>query len=204
MAEIEIRAWIDKNLAGLAERRWDALMAQHRLVNAPLLHEVAERSGLLYAWTVNERAAIAGLQALGVHGIATADPRGILRLLPHLEILPRNRACRGRHEFAAALTRCRSGALVPSLCVGTRSATLCVSGSGSEAAERPRGRSHAERGSEGRSRAWVRGYEGSWQPPRAREPANPRTLRYIPPNRPHLRIRPIHLHLHRPVLLILL
>jgi glycerophosphoryl diester phosphodiesterase len=29
----------------------------------------------LYAWTVNERAVIASLQRLGVHGIATADPR---------------------------------------------------------------------------------------------------------------------------------
>ena len=62
-------------LDGLAARRWDALMAQHRLVDAQLLDEVRSRDALLYAWTVNERRTIRGLQALGVHGIATADPR---------------------------------------------------------------------------------------------------------------------------------
>ncbi|MGZ6515873.1 MAG: glycerophosphodiester phosphodiesterase family protein [Actinomycetota bacterium] len=50
-------------------------MAQHRLVDAQLLDEVRSRDALLYAWTVNERRTIRGLQALGVHGIATADPR---------------------------------------------------------------------------------------------------------------------------------
>jgi glycerophosphoryl diester phosphodiesterase len=50
-------------------------MAQHRLVDLPLLAEVAARSGLLYAWTVNERPAIERLRGLGVHGITTADPR---------------------------------------------------------------------------------------------------------------------------------
>jgi glycerophosphoryl diester phosphodiesterase len=67
--------WREQVLAGLVARRWDALMAQHRLVDAGLLNEVVHRSGLLYAWTVNERQAIDGLRALGVHGIATADPR---------------------------------------------------------------------------------------------------------------------------------
>jgi len=33
------------------------------------------RNGCLYAWTVNERGAIQSLRGLGVHGIATADPR---------------------------------------------------------------------------------------------------------------------------------
>ena len=33
------------------------------------------RSGLLYAWTVNERTSIDALRALGVHGIVTGDPR---------------------------------------------------------------------------------------------------------------------------------
>ena len=67
--------WREHVLAGLAARRWDALMAQHRLIDGELLHDVAARSGRLYAWTVNERGTIAGLRALGVHGIATADPR---------------------------------------------------------------------------------------------------------------------------------
>ena len=72
------RRWHDWRagvLAGLHNGRWDVLMAQHRLVDAALLAEVVNRGGRLYAWTVNERAAIASFQRLGVHGIATADPR---------------------------------------------------------------------------------------------------------------------------------
>jgi glycerophosphoryl diester phosphodiesterase len=67
--------WRSQVLAGLAARRWDALMAQHRLIDARLLEEVADRDGRLYAWTVNERGAIGTLRGLGVHGITTADPR---------------------------------------------------------------------------------------------------------------------------------
>jgi glycerophosphoryl diester phosphodiesterase len=67
--------WRTNVLAGLAGRRWDVLMAQHRLIDAPLLASVVDRGGLLYAWTVNERAAIQSLRGLGVHGITTADPR---------------------------------------------------------------------------------------------------------------------------------
>jgi glycerophosphoryl diester phosphodiesterase len=69
------RDWREQVLAGLADRRWDALMAQHRLIDSRLLEDVIARRGLLYAWTVNERTAIDALRALGVHGIATADPR---------------------------------------------------------------------------------------------------------------------------------
>jgi glycerophosphoryl diester phosphodiesterase len=67
--------WRAETLAGLVARRWDAVMAQHRLVDSRLLEEVGARGGLLYAWTVNERSAIQRLRILGVHGIATADPR---------------------------------------------------------------------------------------------------------------------------------
>ena len=67
--------WRAQVLAGLAGRRWDALMAQHRLIDVALLDAVSERGGSLYAWTVNERIAIQSLQELGVHGITTADPR---------------------------------------------------------------------------------------------------------------------------------
>ncbi|MGH2916488.1 MAG: glycerophosphodiester phosphodiesterase [Solirubrobacteraceae bacterium] len=67
--------WRAKVLADLAVRRWDGLMAQHRLVDGRLLDAVAERGGALYAWTVNDRDAIGALRELGVHGVATADPR---------------------------------------------------------------------------------------------------------------------------------
>jgi glycerophosphoryl diester phosphodiesterase len=69
------RDWREQILEGLAARRWDALMAQHRLVNGSLLEAVADRGARLYAWTVNERSSIESLQQLGVHGITTADPR---------------------------------------------------------------------------------------------------------------------------------
>src|SRR6185437_14800951 len=72
------RSWGDWRahvLSGLATRRWEALMAQHRLIDATLLEHVVDRDGRLYAWTVNERAAIQSLRGLGVHGITTADPR---------------------------------------------------------------------------------------------------------------------------------
>jgi glycerophosphoryl diester phosphodiesterase len=67
--------WRAGALSGLHAGRWDALMAQHRLVDDALLREVVDRGGRLYAWTVNDRAAIASFRRLGVHGIATADPR---------------------------------------------------------------------------------------------------------------------------------
>jgi glycerophosphoryl diester phosphodiesterase len=67
--------WRSHVLAGMAARRWDALMAQHKLIDGELLHEIVARRGRLYAWTVNERHTIERLRALGVHGIATADPR---------------------------------------------------------------------------------------------------------------------------------
>ncbi len=67
--------WREEILAGLASRRWDAVMAQHRLIDQALLDDVSARSGRLYAWTVNERIGIERLLGLGVHGIATGDPR---------------------------------------------------------------------------------------------------------------------------------
>jgi glycerophosphoryl diester phosphodiesterase len=69
------RDWRTHALDGLASRRWDALMAQHRLVDLALLDEVAVRRGLLYAWTVNEPKGIERLLGIGVHGIVTGDPR---------------------------------------------------------------------------------------------------------------------------------
>lgn len=69
------RDWRDEVLTGLGVRRWDALMAHHRLIGRTLVEEVSARDARLYAWTVNERDAIGELRRLGVHGITTADPR---------------------------------------------------------------------------------------------------------------------------------
>jgi glycerophosphoryl diester phosphodiesterase len=67
--------WRAGALAGLLARRWDVLMVQYGLVDRRLIEAVEDRSGLLYAWTVNDRGSIQSLRGLGVHGIATADPR---------------------------------------------------------------------------------------------------------------------------------
>jgi glycerophosphoryl diester phosphodiesterase len=67
--------WRAAVLRGLATRRWDALMAQHKLVDASLIEAVSGCGARLYAWTVNERGMIDSLRGLGVHGITTADPR---------------------------------------------------------------------------------------------------------------------------------
>jgi glycerophosphoryl diester phosphodiesterase len=69
------REWRGQVLEGMQGGRWDALMAQHRLIDAELLDDVTAQSGFVYAWTVNQRRAIDALRALGVHGVATADPR---------------------------------------------------------------------------------------------------------------------------------
>jgi glycerophosphoryl diester phosphodiesterase len=67
--------WREAALDGVAARRWNVLMVQHKLVDAELVASVARHRSRLYAWTVNQRALIGALQQLGVDGIATADPR---------------------------------------------------------------------------------------------------------------------------------
>jgi glycerophosphoryl diester phosphodiesterase len=68
-------AWRLPVLAGLASGRWNVLMVQHRLVDRALIDSVSAHGARLYAWTVNERRLIQALTELGVHGIATSDPR---------------------------------------------------------------------------------------------------------------------------------
>jgi glycerophosphoryl diester phosphodiesterase len=69
------RDWRRQVLVGLALGRWDALMAQYRLIDHSLLQDVQDRGGRLYAWTVNQRPLIDRLRLIGVHGITTGDPR---------------------------------------------------------------------------------------------------------------------------------
>jgi glycerophosphoryl diester phosphodiesterase len=56
-------------------RRCDALTAHWRLVTARLVRRVREAGGELYVWTVDELAQIRELEALGVTGVITNDPR---------------------------------------------------------------------------------------------------------------------------------
>jgi len=55
--------------------RVDAIMAHWLLVTAALVRAVRDAGGELYAWTVDDPKEIARLEALGVTGIISNDPR---------------------------------------------------------------------------------------------------------------------------------
>jgi glycerophosphoryl diester phosphodiesterase len=71
-----VRRRLPRVAAGhLRARRCDALMAHWRLVTPRLVHAVREAGGDLYVWTVDDAAQIRRLEALGVTGVVTNDPR---------------------------------------------------------------------------------------------------------------------------------
>lgn len=53
----------------------DALMAHWRLITPRLVRRVRTAGGELYAWTVDEQPRIRSLEAMGVTGVITNDPR---------------------------------------------------------------------------------------------------------------------------------
>jgi glycerophosphoryl diester phosphodiesterase len=53
----------------------DALMAHWRLITQRLVRSVRDAGGELYVWTVDELPRIRSLQAMGVTGVITNDPR---------------------------------------------------------------------------------------------------------------------------------
>jgi glycerophosphoryl diester phosphodiesterase len=55
--------------------RCDALMAHWRLITPRLVRRVHDAGGELYVWTVDELPLIRSLQAMGVTGVITNDPR---------------------------------------------------------------------------------------------------------------------------------
>jgi glycerophosphoryl diester phosphodiesterase len=59
----------------LAAGRCDAVMAHWRLVTPALVRTVFALGGELYVWTVDDAARIRRLEALGVTGVITNDPR---------------------------------------------------------------------------------------------------------------------------------
>ncbi len=61
--------------AAIRAGRIDALMAHWRLVTRGLVRHVQHAGGEVYVWTVDDRAAIERLEALGVDGIISNDPR---------------------------------------------------------------------------------------------------------------------------------
>jgi glycerophosphoryl diester phosphodiesterase len=61
--------------AALRAGRCDALMVHWRLVSRRLVQSVRRADGELYVWTVDELSRLASLEALGVTGVITNDPR---------------------------------------------------------------------------------------------------------------------------------
>jgi glycerophosphoryl diester phosphodiesterase len=61
--------------SAIREGRVDAIMSHWALVTPRLVRTIERASGELYVWTVDDRSRIAKLDALGVTGIITNDPR---------------------------------------------------------------------------------------------------------------------------------
>ena len=59
----------------IREGRCEALMSHFRLVTPRLVRAVGEAGGELYVWTVDDGDRISRLEALGVAGVITNDPR---------------------------------------------------------------------------------------------------------------------------------
>jgi glycerophosphoryl diester phosphodiesterase len=61
--------------AAIHSRLCDAIVAHWRLITPRLVATVREAGGDLYAWTVDDASRILALDALGVTGVITNDPR---------------------------------------------------------------------------------------------------------------------------------
>jgi glycerophosphoryl diester phosphodiesterase len=61
--------------SALASRLCDALVANWRIVTPKLIAAVEEEGGELYVWTVDDASRIQRLEAMGVTGVITNDPR---------------------------------------------------------------------------------------------------------------------------------
>jgi glycerophosphoryl diester phosphodiesterase len=67
--------WRSRIFAVIEQRRFDAVMAFHGLVEATLADGVRDRGGELFAWTVDDRRLVDRLRDTGVTGVITNDPR---------------------------------------------------------------------------------------------------------------------------------
>jgi glycerophosphoryl diester phosphodiesterase len=61
--------------AAIRARRCDAVMAHWRLVTPRLVRSIRAAGGELYVWTVDDLERVRALDALGVTGVITNDPR---------------------------------------------------------------------------------------------------------------------------------
>jgi glycerophosphoryl diester phosphodiesterase len=75
IAEVARRALPERAAAAIRARRCDALMAHWRLVSPSLVEAVRGAGGELYVWTVDDLQTLRALEALGVTGVITNDPR---------------------------------------------------------------------------------------------------------------------------------
>ena len=70
------RRRLPKVAAGhIAAGRCDAVMCHYKLVTPALLEAISDAGGELYVWTVDDARRIRKLEALGVTGVITNDPR---------------------------------------------------------------------------------------------------------------------------------
>jgi glycerophosphoryl diester phosphodiesterase len=70
--------WGDWRVAvaeAVARRRFDAVMANHRIIDAALVTAIRAHGGDLFAWTVDDRAIVERLRGVDVTGVVTNDPR---------------------------------------------------------------------------------------------------------------------------------
>ena len=70
--------WGDWRVAvteAIARRRFDAVMANHRIVDNALVAAIRANGGELFAWTVDDRGLIERLRDAGVTGVISNDPR---------------------------------------------------------------------------------------------------------------------------------
>jgi glycerophosphoryl diester phosphodiesterase len=77
LAALQVARVVLPRRAGEAIRsgRCDALMAQWRFITPALVDAVRSAGGELYAWTVDELPRLRALEALGVTGVISNDPR---------------------------------------------------------------------------------------------------------------------------------
>jgi len=70
------RAWLPRRAQrALRDGRFDAIMAHRRLVTRALVRAVHDGGGELYVWTVDDVEQIRRLEAMGVDGVISNDPR---------------------------------------------------------------------------------------------------------------------------------
>ncbi len=80
LARVARRGLPKRAAAAIRAGRCDALMVHWRLVSAQLVEAVSDAGGEVYVWTVDDLPRLRELEALGVTGVITNDPRLFTKL----------------------------------------------------------------------------------------------------------------------------